>query len=365
MRTYDTHTGDDVTIRSFREVLIGVPVFSLTDGTVIESVHGGFDFHYGRNTSPYDNHVSIAAADGRSMVYGHLRHDVTLRRGDVVRAGQQIGWTASSGNSSWPHLHFTELEGQGIVREAFAGPCRPGGSDFLVQPPRRESVYVRNLVVSPKPFAGKAQLPWDEAVRTGTFVRGVRDVFFRVELGEYAGGAVRVQLLRPDGTLAVDDASPSGTLDGVGQGHGMAAFDYRARASFDALGTWRLRYVVDGETIADAPLLVVARAAQIRNRPPNPVTVLLVVAGAHDAVQCVVATSLVTRDPDYDVVRYRYTWRNAAGKVLRSVASAGLTDVLVRDAVQPGQEINCDVTPSDGKRAARTATAVSQLPGER
>jgi hypothetical protein len=137
----------------------------------------------------------------------------------------------------------------------------------------RESVYVRNLVVSPKPFAGKAQLPWDEAVRTGTFVRGARDVFFRVELGESAGGAVRVQLVRPDGTLAVDDAAPVGTPDGVGQGHGQAAFDYRVHASFYALGTWRLRYIVDGETLADAPLRVVARPAQARNRSPNPVTV--------------------------------------------------------------------------------------------
>src|SRR5262249_14604035 len=101
-RTYDTHTGDDVTFRSFRAIRIGLPVFSVSDGTVVESATGGFDFHYGTNTSPYDNHVSIRTADGLTFVYGHLRHDVKLRRGDVVRAGQQVGWAASSGNSSWP-----------------------------------------------------------------------------------------------------------------------------------------------------------------------------------------------------------------------------------------------------------------------
>ena len=363
-RTYDTHTGDDVVIRSFREITIGVPVFSLTDGTVIDAPRGGYDFHYGQNTSPYDNHISLKADDGRSFVYGHLRHDVTLRRGDRVRAGQQIGWTASSGNSSWPHLHFTELDLQGAPREAFAGPCRPGDSDFLAQPSVGGPVYVRNLVVSAKPFVGKARLPWDEAVRAGTFVRGEHDVYVRVELGEWAGGAPRVQLVRPDGSVALDDQSPASTPDGLGIYHGQAAFDYHVRASFDALGTWRLRYWIGDSILADGPLRVVARAAQVRNRAPASVTAHLVVTGAHDAVQCVIDTPLVARDPDYDIVRYRYRWRSGS-KVLRTVTSAGLTDVLVRDAAPPGSALRCDVTPGDGRLNGPTATATGQLPGAR
>ena len=48
-------------------------------------------------------------------------------RNDRVVAGQQIGWTASSGNSTWPHLHFTsQVAGQ--VDEPFAGPCNDGPS---------------------------------------------------------------------------------------------------------------------------------------------------------------------------------------------------------------------------------------------
>jgi hypothetical protein len=359
-RTYDTHTGDDVVIRSFREITIGVPVFSLTDGAVQEAARGGYDFHHGRDTSPNDNHVVVVAPDGRTLVYGHLRHDVTLRRGDTVRAGQQIGWTASSGNSSWPHLHFTELVGQGVVRDAFAGSCRPGTSDFLEQPTVGGEVYARNLVVSPKPFTGKAQLPWDQAVRTGTFVRGTRDVWFRVELGEWAGGTEKVQVVRPDGTVAVD--SPVAGISDGAQYHGQAAFSYRVRIPFDALGTWRLRYLVSGGEIANAPLTVVARAAQVRNRPPNAVALKIVTTGAHDAVQCVVSTSLVTRDPD--IVRYRYTWR-AGDTILRTVTSAGLTDVLRRDVVLPGRMLRCDVRPSDGRRAGRTASVTAQLPGER
>jgi hypothetical protein len=130
---------------------------------------------------------------------------------------------------------------------------------------------------------------------------------------------------------------------------------------FDALGTWRLRYLLDGKPLADAPLLVVGRAGQVRNRPPNRVSVSLSVQGS---AQCVVSTSLVTRDPDYDLVRYRYRW-SAGGKVLRMVTSAALSDVLVRAAAKPGQTLRCDVTPTDGKLSARTAFAKTQVPGER
>src|SRR5205085_11402273 len=126
--------------------------------------------------------------------------------------------------SSWPHLHLTEIVGQ-TARDPFAGPCNPGPGGFVSQPQLADSPYARNLVVAARPFAGRAQLPWDTARRTGTFVRGVRDVWLRVELGEYAPAAERVQLVRPDGTIALDDRTPQSTLDGVGQGHGQAAFD--------------------------------------------------------------------------------------------------------------------------------------------
>jgi hypothetical protein len=354
-RTYDTHSGVDVTMRSFREVKIGVPVFAVTDGTITEVQDGMFDFRFGPTVSTFDNHLIIKAPDGRFFVYGHLRHGLKWKRGQSVHAGQQLAWAASSGNSSWPHTHFTELV-DGLPRDPFAGPCRAGGSDFANQPqPFRDAPYVRNLVVSARPFKGQAQLPWDDAVRTGTFVRGTRDVWLRLELGEYAGGAERVQVVRPDGSLAVDDASPSKTVDGIGQGHGQAAFDVHERVQFGVTGTWRLRYLLDGRTLADAPLRVVANAAQVRNRAPNPIAVSTVVTNG--IAQCIVATSLVARDPDFDVVRYRYRWR-VGSKVLRTLTSAALSDVLPLPA---SGSARCEVTPSDGKLSgpavAATATA--------
>jgi hypothetical protein len=153
----------------------------------------------------------------------------------------------------------------------------------------------------------------------------------------------------------VDDASPSKTVDGIGQGHGQAAFDVQERVQFGVTGTWRLRYLLDGRTLADAPLRVVANAAQVRNRAPNPIAVSTVVTNG--IAQCIVATSLVARDPDFDVVRYRYRWR-VGSKVLRTLTSAALSDVLPLPA---SGSARCEVTPSDGKLSgpavAATATA--------
>src|SRR5215204_5111547 len=114
-QSYDGHTGIDSMIRSFREVQIGVPVFAALDGRVFSVQQGvGGDFNSGPTVSSFDNHVILDHGGDQQTVYGHLaRKSITVKKGQWVAAGTQIGRTASSGNSSWPHLHFT-------VRQSFA-----------------------------------------------------------------------------------------------------------------------------------------------------------------------------------------------------------------------------------------------------
>jgi hypothetical protein len=56
-----------------------------------------------------------------------------------------------------------------------------------------------------------------------------------------------------------------------------------------------------------------------------------------------VQTSLAYRDPDFDVVAYRYRW-TAGGKTIRTATSAMVSD-LVR--VPAGTTPVCTVTTSD------------------
>ncbi|WP_251136882.1 peptidoglycan DD-metalloendopeptidase family protein [Exiguobacterium sp. s193] len=67
-------------------------------GTVIQASAGG----------PYGNHVYIAHNIGGktyTTVYAHM-NALTVKQGQAVKQGQQIGKLGSTGNSTGPHLHF-------------------------------------------------------------------------------------------------------------------------------------------------------------------------------------------------------------------------------------------------------------------
>jgi hypothetical protein len=351
-QTYDGHTGIDTDIRSFREMDIGVPVFAALDGRVISVQDGEFDRNHGPTVQRFDNHVVVEHARGRFTIYGHLRKGIELRRGDRVFAGHQLGWTASSGNSSWPHLHFTSQVAS-AVDEPFAGPCTEGPSGFTEQAPLPVEAYLRDLALSTRPLTGRRDLPYDQAVRTATLVRGTTVVYSRIELGAVPApgeGSLRIRFLRPNGSTARE------TRTTVRTAHGRGHWTFAHRGSFGRVGRWQVTVELDGRTLGEAPLDVVATARNVRNRAPNPISVSLHPASptATDVVQCRVETSLVTEDPDLDIVRYRYRW-TVAGKVVRTVRSAALSDVLRKGLAGPGKRVRCAVTPSDGRLAGPTA----------
>ena len=345
-QTYDGHTGTDSDLRSFREMDIGVPVFAALDGRVISVQDGEFDRNHGQTSARFDNHVVLEHGRGRFTIYGHLRKGIELRRNDRVVAGQQLGWTASSGNSSWPHLHFTsQVEGQ--VDEPFAGPCNDGPSGYAEQVQIPTEPYLRDLALSTKPMTGKRDLPYDQAVRTGTLVRGTQVVHTRVELAAVptpGDGVLRIRFVRPNGSAA------SETRTSVRTAHGRGHWSFAHRVAFGRVGRWRIVVDLGGAALADAPVDVVSTKRDVRNRPPNAITAELVPAKptARDVVQCRVTTSLVTEDPDLDIVRYRYRW-TVDGKLVRAVQSAALSDVLRKGRAGAGKTVRCVVTPSDGR----------------
>jgi hypothetical protein len=355
-QSYDGHTGTDSDIRSFREMDIGVPVFAAMDGRVIAVQDGEYDRRYGPTQSQFDNHVVVEHGTGRFTIYGHLRRGIELNRGDRVVAGRQIGWTASSGNSSWPHLHFTSQVAS-EVDEPWAGPCNEGPSGWVAQEPYPTEPYLRDLALSAAPFTGTRDLPFDQAARTGAFVRGTPVLYARVELAAAFApdpGVLRLTAVQPNG---IPVAGPTVT---VRPAHGRAYRWFPVAVRLNRLGVWRLAVDLDGKVLANVPFDVVARAADVRNRRPNAVSVSLRPSSPtpRSVVECRIATSLVAEDPDFDIVRYRYRW-TVGGRLVRAVRSAALTDVLRKGAAQPGDEVRCTVTPGDGRLAGPTARVVA------
>jgi hypothetical protein len=160
--------------------------------------------------------------------------------------------------------------------------------------------------------------------------------------------AVEVRLVRPDGAVAVNDVW---SLPPSRQGLGEAYRSYRV--NFNTVGTWRLE-IWHAKVVAKAPLRVVAAKNQVRNRRPNRIPDVTLVPT--DPPQCRLTASLVTEDPDTDIVSYRYVW-TVDGRRVRTVTSAALSDVLRRDRVPPGATVTCSVTPSDWKLTGPTVTA--------
>lgn len=87
----------------------GAPVLAPAAGAVIAAVRDLPDQAIGDadHQNPAGNHIIIDFGNGEYGVLAHLMEtSVTVRPGDLVEAGQQIGACGNSGISDQPHLHF-------------------------------------------------------------------------------------------------------------------------------------------------------------------------------------------------------------------------------------------------------------------
>lgn len=84
------HGGGDIPTPTGTSVLAA-------DGGTVESVKY-LDYSYG-------HHVVINHGNGYKSWYGHMT-TISVKKGDKVSQGQEIGKSGSTGNSSGPHLHF-------------------------------------------------------------------------------------------------------------------------------------------------------------------------------------------------------------------------------------------------------------------
>lgn len=90
------HTGVDFPVST------GTSVKAVGNGTIVSAGWGG----------AYGYQVVIRHPDGRYSQYGHLSQ-LSVRAGQPVNRGQQIGRSGSTGNATGPHLHFEIRTGPG------------------------------------------------------------------------------------------------------------------------------------------------------------------------------------------------------------------------------------------------------------
>ena len=103
-----THYGIDFGSAKFGSA---APVYAAADGEVVyggdpETVGWGAGSHY----------VAIKHNGDIYTTYSHMRSH-SVKKGDKVKKGQQIGVTGAEGNASGEHLHFETKKGTGVPGE--------------------------------------------------------------------------------------------------------------------------------------------------------------------------------------------------------------------------------------------------------
>jgi murein DD-endopeptidase MepM/ murein hydrolase activator NlpD len=83
------HTGQDFAVD------IGTPVRAVGQGRVVSVACGG----------AVGIQIVVMHPDGYYTQYGHMS-SAAVDQGEQVRAGQWIGQSGSTGNSTGPHVHF-------------------------------------------------------------------------------------------------------------------------------------------------------------------------------------------------------------------------------------------------------------------
>lgn len=81
--------------------------YAVSPGTTVMAAADGVVMTTADLSSSYGTHVVIRHANGTQTYYGHgTRGSICVRPGQIVKKGEKIMLSGSTGNSSGPHLHF-------------------------------------------------------------------------------------------------------------------------------------------------------------------------------------------------------------------------------------------------------------------
>jgi murein DD-endopeptidase MepM/ murein hydrolase activator NlpD len=349
MMSYDGHNGIDTTVRSFAEHVIGMPIFAVADGTVIGAHDGEPDMNTQWLGQPA-NYVSIDHGGGRVCAYLHMKNgSVAVSVGEKVRAGRQIGMAASSGNSTWPHLHFQSIDfPSGEIFESFAGPCRPGPSGWVQQAPLKTETFLIDFGPTWIDLTTVPLLPFAQP-RSGQFALTDGPIrFWGVGGNAYANSVGRTLFRRPDGTIAFDS--------GVINFNNPPFRFFWIRQSFDVpdmhilKGTWHIIFMLNDRTMIEAPVEVFEAHVPGFNRPPALIALAFEPPNptVDDVLFCRIDSPNLLDDLDYDTLRYHYVW-SVDGEIVRDVTTAARSDAIPHHVVPCyGAAVEVTVTPNDG-----------------
>ena len=252
--TNDGHNGTDIRVPTLADQRQGVDVLAAADGEVLRVRDGVPDVsvrEQGREKvsgTECGNGVVIAHAGGLETQYCHMaRGSVSVRPGERVTAGQSIGRVGLSGETEFPHLHFT-VRRNGHVVDPFApeegGSCG-AGAPLWDETAGKVLTYtpgaVLNAGFAPGPVT-MAAIESGEARTAGVTPAAPALVAYVRAIGLRAGDVQRLTLTAPDGTVLAENKAPPLESN---KAQWMMFAGIRRPASGWRTGVYRAAYLVE------------------------------------------------------------------------------------------------------------------------
>jgi murein DD-endopeptidase MepM/ murein hydrolase activator NlpD len=212
-QTYDGHDGTDIRIPSMEEQRTGVDVLAAAPGTVMGTRDGvadvsirepGAESIKGRECG---NGVMLRHENGWTTQYCHMaKGSIRVSRGQKVETGTPLGRVGLSGNTEFPHLHFSVMHDQTKI-DPFAygaarGTCGGSGKSLWNEAVRASLGYLRGQVLNTG-FAANvvtmAQIESGEAKRQPPKADSPALVAYVRAIGLEAGDVLELAIVSPDG----------------------------------------------------------------------------------------------------------------------------------------------------------------------
>lgn len=170
--TYNGHDGTDFALSDLTAMEAGVAVLAAAPGTVTGMRDGMADILVSDPAAPpldgrdCGNGVVVDHGGGWQTQYCHLkRGSVTVRTGDVVDTGTQLGLVGLSGNTEFPHVHIA-VRKDGVALDPFS----PEAAAPACGTPTDGQLWATPIAYDPFGFTGAGfatEVPEWQAVKAG------------------------------------------------------------------------------------------------------------------------------------------------------------------------------------------------------
>lgn len=222
--SYDGHDGTDIRARDLVAMREGIPVLAAAPGVVKAVRDGMADVSIRAPGAPSvagreaGNGVLIEHGGGWETQYSHLRSgSVAVRPGDHVDSGTRLGLIGLSGQTEFPHLHFT-VRKDGVATDPFTGTavgaawtCGAPTAPLWTDAAARALVYAPTGLLIAGFSAGR---PEADAIRAGDGRLGATAgdpealVLWADLFGTEAGDLQAFRIVDPQGKVLLDRAGP-------------------------------------------------------------------------------------------------------------------------------------------------------------